>query len=224
MPRRALIEKRPLLLASFVAAVAFYLLRLSEVPGLWLIVLKGAAVALLAAYALLHRAGADERYLAGMMAIAAVGDVAMEIAVGVGAFVFFLYHVTAISLYLRHPREHGTPTPKATAAAMLVLTPLLFWLFPADRAVAWPAALYGLALGGMAACAWMSAFPRYRVGVGAALFLVADLLLAAGMGPLTGAALPDALVWPLYYGGQFLITIGVIQTLRKRHDDVVTVV
>jgi uncharacterized membrane protein YhhN len=82
--------------------------------------------------------------------------------------------------------------------------------------------LYGLALGGMAACAWMSAFPRYRVGVGAALFLASNLLLIADMGPLTGAALPDALVWPLYYGGQFLITVGVVQTLRKRRDDVIT--
>jgi hypothetical protein len=222
MPRRALIEKRPLLLASLAAAVAFYLLRFSEVPGLWLILIKGAAVGLLAAYALLHRAGADGRYLAGMMAIAAVGDMAMEVAVGAGAFVFFLYHVTAISLYLRHPREHGTPSQKAAAVAMLMLTPLLFWLLPAERALAWLAALYGLALGGMAACAWMSAFPRYRVGVGAALFLASNLLLIADMGPLTGAALPDALVWPLYYGGQFLITVGVVQTLRKRRDDVIT--
>ena len=97
----------------------------------------------------------------------------------------------------------------------MLLTPVLAWLLPADRAGAWSTALYGLALGAMAACAWMSAFPRYRVGIGAALFLASDLLLIAGTGPLMGDALPDVLVWPLYYVGQFLIAVGVVQTLRR---------
>jgi hypothetical protein len=30
-----------------------------------------------------------------------------------------------------------------------------------------------------------------------------------------GEALPDVLVWPLYYVGQFLIAVGVVQTLRR---------
>jgi uncharacterized membrane protein YhhN len=67
----------------------------------------------------------------------------------------------------------------------------------------------------MAACAWMSAFSRYRVGIGAALFLASDLLVIAGLGPLMGQQLPDVLAWPLYYIGQLLITVGVVQTLRR---------
>jgi hypothetical protein len=31
-----------------------------------------------------------------------------------------------------------------------------------------------------------------------------------------GDSLPDALVWPLYYLGQFLVTVGVVQTLRRQ--------
>ena len=62
----------------------------------------------------------------------------------------------------------------------------------------------------------MSAFPRYRVGIGAVLFLASDLLLIAGRGPLEGQALPDALIWPLYYAGQFLIAVGAVQTFNRR--------
>jgi uncharacterized membrane protein YhhN len=216
MPRRALIEKRPWLVASVVAALTYYALRVSTVPELWLIPLKGSACALLALYVLLQGAGRDSRFPAAMMGIAATGDMAIEIDRTTGALLFFLYHVIAISLYLRHPREHPASTQKAAAVAMLLLTPMLAWLLPADRTTAWPTALYGLALGGMAACAWMSAFPRYRVGIGAALFLASDLLLIAGWGPLMGLGLAEALVWPLYYLGQFLITVGVVETLRRR--------
>jgi len=216
MPRQALIEKRPLLVASIAAAIACYVLRLSTLPELWLIPLKGLPCALLALYALSSTAAGDRRWLAGMMGLAALGDMVLEIDFRSGALLFFTYHVLAMALYLQHPREHATATQKAAAVAMLLLTPLLAWLLPADRAMAWPTGLYGLALGGMAACAWMSAFPRYRVGIGAALFLASDLLLIAGRGPLMGDSLPDTLVWPMYYVGQFLITVGAVHTLRRR--------
>lgn len=215
MPRRALIEKRPFLVASLAAAIAYYLLRLSTLPEMWLILLKGLPCSLLALYGRLNCSRRDGRLLALMMTVAALGDIAIEIDFGAGAMLFFLYHVLAISLYLKHPREHRTSTQRAAALAMLLLTPLLAWLLPADRTMAWPTAIYGLALGGMAACAWMSAFPRYRVGIGAVLFLTSDLLLIASRGPLMGQTLPDALVWPLYYVGQFLITVGVVQTFRR---------
>ena len=132
-----------------------------------------------------------------------------------GAIFFFGYHMIAIALYLRHPREAASGSQKTAAVAMLLATPAIFWLLPADRAMAWPTALYGLALGGMAACAWLSAFSRYRVGVGAVLFLVSDLLIVAGMGPLMGERLHQWLIWPLYYLGQLLICLGVIDRLRR---------
>ena len=216
MAKGALIEKRPLLLASLAAAIAFCALRLTRVPELWLLALPGAATGLLGLYAVLQHAGRDSRHLAAMMAVAAVRDVAFQIDLAVSALVFFVYHLLAISLYLRHPREHATATQKAAALAMLLLTPALAWLLPADRTLASPLALYGLALGGMASCAWMSGFPRYRVGIGAVLVLASNLLVIAGLGPWMGAPLPDALAWPLYYVGQLLIAIGVVQTLRSR--------
>jgi uncharacterized membrane protein YhhN len=207
--------------ASIVAAVAYLVLPRSIIPELWLILLRGAACALLALYAL-FQSGRDGRLLVAIMAIAALGDLAIAIDLGLGGILFFIYLVVAISLYLRHPREHATSSQKKAAVLLLFLTPVVAWLLPTDRAAAWSVGLYGLALGGMAACAWMSAFPRYRVGIGAVLFLASDLLLIAGMGPLAGKWLASELVWPLYYAGQFLITVGVVETLRKRHDDVIT--
>jgi len=214
MARHALIEKRPYLLASIAAGIAFYVLRLTAMPEIWLIPVKGAACGLLALYALLHGQGRDGKLLAAMMALAALGDMAIEIERGAAALLFFAYHVTAIALYLGHPREHPTGTQKAAAVAMLLLTPLVAWLLPADRADAIPTALYGLALGGMAACAWMSSFPRYRVGIGAVLFMASDILIFADSGPLMGDPLPQLLIWPLYYLGQFLITVGVVRRVR----------
>ena len=216
MPKRALIEKSPWLLASLAAAIGFCVLRLTPVPGLWSIPLPGAATGFLALYALLQFAGRDSRHLAAMMAVAAVRDVVLQFDLAISALVFFVYHLLAIALYLRHAREHPTASQKATAVAMLLLTPVLAWLLPADRTLEPAVALYGLALGGMASCAWMSAFPRYRVGIGAVLLLSSDLLVIGGLGPLMGQQLPDVLAWPIYYVGQLLITVGVVQTLRSR--------
>lgn len=222
MAKRSLIEKWPWLLASLAAAIAFCALRLTPVPELWLIPLPGAATGFLALYALLQHRGRDGRYLAAMMAVAAVRDVVFQVDLAVSALVFFVYHVLAIAFYLRHPRDFAAATQKAAALAMLLLTPVIAWLLPADRALAPPVALYGLALGGMASCAWMSAFSRYRVGIGAALLLASDLLVIAGLGPLMGQPLPAALAWPLYYVGQLLIAVGVVQTLRNDRTDVIT--
>ena len=216
MPRRTLAEKRPLLLASMAAALAYFALRQSPVvPEMWLIPLKGAAVGLLAFYAFVRFRDADARILGAMFVLASLGDMAIEIDQMAGAILFFGYHMVAIGLYLRHPRENPRASQKAAAVAMLLLTPAIFWLLPADRADAWPTALYGLALGGMAACAWLSAFSRYRVGIGAVLFLVSDLLIVAGMGPLMGERLHQWLIWPLYYLGQLLICLGVVERLRR---------
>ena len=216
MPGRALAEKRPILLASMAAALGYFLLRQSPlVPEMWLLPLKGSAVGLLALYAFVRFREADARILGAMFVVAALGDMAIEWRPMAGAILFFGYHMLAIGLYLRHPREKLTNSQKTAALAMLLLTPAIFWLLPAERGDAWPAALYGLALGGMAACAWLSAFSRYRVGVGAVLFLISDLLIVAGMGPLMGEPLHQWLIWPLYYVGQLLICLGVVDRLRR---------
>ncbi len=150
------------------------------------------------------------------MALGALGDVLIEIDTGAGGAAFFAAHVIAMWLYSRHRRAAVMPSQKLAAVALLIATPVISYLLPADRSAALPVALYGLALGGMAGMAWTSAFPRYRVGVGALLFVASDLLIFAQMGPLAESSLPGLTIWPLYYFGQFLICTGVVRWLRGR--------
>lgn len=219
MSRRALAEKRPLLLLSVLAALAFYYLRFTGFPELYLMAVKGTAVGSLALYAFLRHSGPDVRLLGWALAAAAAGDVAMELDTEIGGLIFLLFHLFAITLFRRHRRPQMTTSQSWVVGVTFCLTPLIAWVLPADRAGSWQVALYGVALGAMAASAWGSAFPRYRVGAGAMLFLFSDLLIFAGMGPLEGHFLPKYMIWPLYYLGVLLIATGVIDAVRKKEPE-----
>ena len=188
MPKRALAEKRPILLASLAASLAFFALRQSPVvPEMFLIPLKGAAVGLLALYAAWRGTGRDAVLLAFAFVLAALGDIGMEIDRGAGAILFVGYHAVMIALYLRHPREALAPSQKALAVAMLVLTPLLFWLLPAERSEALPTAIYGLVV--TAAAARVAApvlvdVTSILLMLSAGLWVLAFLGFAAAYGPM----------------------------------------
>lgn len=215
MHKRALVEHRPWLLASIAAAIAFYVLRDQPMPDIWRALVKGSAVLALAVYALRRTPAGDGLLLALAMGLSAMGDVGIEFSFELGGAAFFLSHLAAMSLYLRNPRVTPGASQKALAVALLLGTPLISWLLTAE----WGIALYALALGGMASTAWMSRFPRYRVGVGAVLFVVSDLLIFSRLSPFALEPLPSLAIWPLYYAGQLLIATGVIQTLRADHDE-----
>lgn len=214
MPGRALVEHRPWLMASLIAAIAFYALRDDPLGGAYLMAIKGAAVGFLALYALRRAPGPDGRILALVMAIAAAGDIGVELTFEAGGALFLLSHMVAVLLYARNRRGHPEPTQLALAATLLVATPAIAWWLTADLAVT----LYALVLGTMAAAAWCSRFTRYRVGAGAILFVASDLLIFAGMSYAPGNPVGYWLIWPLYYFGQFLIATGVVQQLRADHQ------
>lgn len=214
MPKRALIDKRPWLLASLVAGTSYWLAAKGHVPGMWLILWKGAGVALLAAYAWAHHPSRHARMIAGVMALGAIGDMVLEVNFTGGAVAFLLGHLLAIALYMGFRRDLPSLSQKATAVITLLLVPLIAYELSGRGDVA----LYALSLSGMAAAAWTSSFPRYRVGIGAMMFVASDLLIFGRMGPLAESPLPGLLIWPLYYFGQFLICTGVIATLRRRGE------
>jgi uncharacterized membrane protein YhhN len=205
-----LYEKRPFLVASLAAAIAYYFMSDDEIGGLYLIALKGCGVGLLAIYAATRHKSIDARILVAVMALGALGDMLLELSFTWGGAAFFIGHLTALWLYVRNPRPRTTPTQKAAAIALFVMVPITALLLTRDSALT----LYATGLGTMAAAAWASRFPRYRVGLGALLFVLSDLLLFARTDGLAQQA-ADLLVWPTYYFGQFLICTGVIQTLRK---------
>jgi uncharacterized membrane protein YhhN len=217
MPKRALVDKRPWLLASLLAGISYYFIRHGNVPDIYEWAWKGAGVALLAVYALARHKGADSRQIAAVMAFGALGDVLIELVLEWGAIAFLIGHLIAIHLYWRHRRESLSFSQKLTGLALLVLVPLVAFLIPTDRSAAPGIALYSAGLGAMAAAAWTSSFPRYRVGIGAVMFVISDLLIFARMGALGQSPLPDLLIWPLYYFGQFLICTGVVGELKRRN-------
>lgn len=212
MPQRALIDKRPWLVASLIAAISYYFLRGDTLPDIYEWALKGTGVALLAAYALSRHKGADSRAIAAVMGFGALGDVLIELQLEWGAAAFLVGHLIAIHLYLRHRRSALEASQKVLGLTLMVLTPLISWKLTGSALVA----VYALGLGAMAGAAWTSSFPRYRVGIGAVLFVASDLLIFARMGAMQQSPLPDLLIWPLYYFGQFLIATGVVGELRRR--------
>lgn len=217
MPRaksRALIDHRPWLLASLAASISYFFARDNDLPGDILILWKGAAVACLAVYAARRAKSTDGWMLALVLALGALGDMALELDMIAGGALFALGHLVAIGLFLRNPRERRTGSQWLAAAALLIGTPVVAALViqPDGR---WPmAAVYAAIVGAMAASAWVSRFPRYRVGVGAVLFVISDLLIFAREGQHVPEILTWWTIWPLYYAGQLLIATGVVRTLR----------
>lgn len=215
MAKQALIEQRPWLLASITAATAFYFLSDNPVfEGTWGLLAKGASVGLLVIYVQLrvspgkHRS--DGFLLATTLALAAAGDVAIELDFVTGGALFAAAHVVAVGLYLRNRHKRPSPTQKLIGAALLIGTPLVSYLLSGAGQIA----IYAAFLGAMASAAWMSHYPRYRVGTGAVLFVVSDWFIFARMGPFDLTPLPDLLIWPLYYIGQVMIATGIVQCLR----------
>jgi YhhN family len=215
MAKRALIEQRPWLLASIVAATAFYFLRDNPVgEGTWGLLAKGASVGLLAIYAVLRtprgRHRADGLLLALVLALASAGDVAIELDLLTGGAFFAAAHCVAVVLYLRNRHARPSPTQTLIGLTLLIATPAVSYLLSGQAEVA----IYAAFLGLMASAAWMSHYPRYRVGTGAVLFVVSDWLIFARLGTFDLAPLPDLLIWPLYYIGQVMIATGIVQCLR----------
>ncbi|MCR2833790.1 lysoplasmalogenase [Parerythrobacter lacustris] len=220
MSRHALAEHRPWLLASLAASLAYYVVTRGWMPGapmpeLYLAILKGAGVGILAVFAWVRHPETDAKIIALVMALGALGDALLDLFFQVGAGFFLLGHLVACVFYVRHRRSSYRFSQVGAAFAILVMTPTVSWLLTRDPLVL----LYSVGLGAMAATAWASRFSRYRVGLGAVLFVISDWLIFARLGIADAGLIADWLVWPIYYSGQFLIATGVIQTLRSDMAD-----
>lgn len=213
-----LAHKRPWLLASLVAGISFPAtwLLLPLDGGLFAIIWKMAAVGLLVPFALRRHHEGEFILLAIMLAFYALGDGLLELDLFAGGLAFAIGHVVAIYIYFRHRRVKPVFSQKLLAATLLILPPIIAAMLPDTREEAVQMGSYGVILSIMAAMAWSSNFPRYRVGTGAVMFVISDLLIAGRLGPLAGSDIVDIAIWYLYYFGVFLIATGVAQTLVKR--------
>lgn len=205
---------RAIFAASLVGGVTYYFSHRTGVDGAALAAWKGTGVGFLALWCAMQARGRDGWLIAGVMAFGAIGDVLLEThGLTVGAVAFLVGHVLAITLYLRNPRLQLTGSQRLLGALVVPLSVLIAVLsVPAKDAPG--IAVYTAFVAAMAASAWVSRFPRYRVGIGAMMFLASDLLIFARMGPMAASPVPGLLIWPLYFAGQVLIAYGVVRTLR----------
>lgn len=213
-----LAHKRPWLLVSLLAGLSFpatWLLLPFE-GNLFAIIWKMAAVGLLVPFALRRHHEGEFVWLAIMLAFYALGDGLIELSMIYGAIAFAAGHVVGIALYFRHRRVGAAFSQKLLAVTILLLTPVIAYALPGNPEEGLQVAAYSVILAAMAAMAWSSNFPRYRVGTGAVLFVISDLLIFARLGPLADSTLTSIAIWYLYYFGVFLIATGIAQTLVKR--------
>ncbi|MGB7408877.1 MAG: lysoplasmalogenase family protein [Pontixanthobacter sp.] len=211
MAARALIEHRPWLVGALSAAIAYYSLRSGSHNEWAILVLKGCAVGCLAAYAWRRGRGFNASLLTAVMVCAAIADMVVEKDLISGGGVFLISNSLAIILYLRNRRNVLAGSQKLAAAMMVLFIPIIAWLLTQNIGVT----LYSIILGAMAGAAWTSVFSRYRVGIGAVLFVISDLLIFWNFGSDAGEAAAGLFVWPCYFVGQLLIATAIVQQSRK---------
>jgi len=213
-----LAHKRPWLLASLLAGLSFPAtwLFLPLEGSLYALIWKMAAVGFLVPFALRRHHEGEFVFLALMLALYALGDGLIGLSMVAGAVSFAAGHLVAIAIYFRHRRVGAVFSQRLLAACLFLLTPVIAYFLPGNSEEGLQFAGYSTILGAMAAMAWSSNFPGYRVGVGAFFLVISDLLIAARLGPLANSEITSIAIWYLYYFGVLMIAIGIAQTLVKR--------
>ena len=210
-----------LAVAAFCALVAVWAVGDLPARSLLLYSFKPAATALLVAVALLGlRAGPSARYAGGVaagLAASLVGDVLLMLPGDLflpGLLAFLIVHLCYLTAFTTGVRLAARPLPFMAYGAVGAAVLAALWRSASPRVAL---VVYGLALCGMAAQAWV----RWRVlgtaasrlgAFGAAVFVVSDGLLSIDRfrGPLSGAG-----VWVLatYYLAQSLIAASTVGAL-----------
>ena len=204
---------------SIAISGAYMLLWGQSLPDALLVTLKGLPVGLLAVDAACRARSIDGWLLTAVLALGAAGDILLEIVFEIGAAAFALGHLVAALLYLRNRRPLTTTSFAVRWLPLLILPAAVVaprLLLGAGHPTLSSFTLYAAIIALMVTTALYSCFPRRLTGLGALLFLLSDLLIAARMGPhLNGSErqIASYAIWTLYYLGQLLIYLGVSRGL-----------
>lgn len=204
------------LLAAVIGGTSYVLAWGMNLPPAWDLAWKGTGVGFLAVFAALRARSLDGWLLTAVMTFGMLGDVLLGVNFIVGALAFLLGHLVAIGLYLRNRRPALTRSQLFLAVVLVPATVAIAFLLPTERAEAPGIALYATGLSAMAACAWISRFPRLWTGLGAVMFVVSDLLIFARMGRIEPGFTVGLAVWGLYFAGQTMICLGVSGRLAEK--------
>ncbi|WP_415954110.1 lysoplasmalogenase [Streptomyces sp. KLOTTS4A1] len=203
------------LLWAFAAAVTGDLVSLLAGWDLGHLLFKPLLMPLLLAYAALRKA---PRLLLAALFFGWVGDVCLmfdaEAAFLAGMGGFAAGHVCYLVLFARRGTPHAYVVPlAATYALVLTLTLVLMWGdLPGDLRI--PVAAYSLLLTAMA----LRAAARFGLvaGIGGALFLLSDTLIATGVAEWPQLPRPDFWIMLTYAAAQALLVKGVLDGLTRR--------
>lgn len=161
--------------------------------------------------------GAPGWILAGL-ALGALGDFALSrpglrwFLTGMAAFA--AGHLAYVIAFLTD--FGGVSLPRLTGLALIcgliaLVASTESWLAPHAGALRWPVRGYAVVIGMMAVTAVLLPPGREMLQLGAAAFLLSDVILSIRLFRLTGAKarlLASLALWPLYWGGQALILLG----------------
>lgn len=216
---------RAALLAAFALAAAVDLVSLAVGLDPGHTVAKPLLMPLLAAYALTSGA---PRLLVAALLCGWGGDVLLlsdaDPAFLAGMACFAAGHVCYLALFKGYGRGYGGPRARvgviapAYATALAVTVVALWPDLPAELRV--PVAGYSVLLTAMA-CASAVRFGPVA-GLGGALFLLSDTLIATGVADWPQLPRPDLWIMLTYIAAQFLLVTGVARALEARPGPVTT--
>ena len=206
-----LAHKRPFLLLSLMLGLGYAVTPWLPVPGIAVLLWKGSAIGSLALYALHHHHRGDYALTGLALIFAALAIMFTEADMFAGALTGVVAAIALSMLFLRYRRTLLSHSQIALALALSLIFPAIIWLISADALIAG----FALIMGIMAALGWTSAFPRYRAGAGTLIVAVISSAIAAS--PALSAS-PEryAASWLALYFGHFLLSVGIVQSLRTR--------
>jgi len=199
-----------------------YFLSLPLEPYAGIVVVKGAAVFLLALIAWRQLKSTNGRLLALGLLISSVGDVFLRID-GVGLFVqglasFLIAHLCYVAIFVRLT---GRPLSLSGLKKISIVLLLIYgvalagWLVPHLGAYTAPVMVYAVAITAMGVTSVMAGFSRPWVALGAVLFILSDSAIAIDKFLFSVEGI-GYFIWPSYYIGQLLIMTGIISAARQR--------
>lgn len=197
------------LLGLFALLAAAHLGALLADAGTLVHLTKPALMPVLAAYALLR--GGPRRLVAALLCGCA-GDVTLQLGgdtaflAGMGCFA--AGHLCCLTLFARSGRPRTGPWVAAGYGAVWLGGTAALWpgLDPGLRV---PVAAYGLLLTAMALGA------RPWTGLGGALFLLSDGLIAAGLAGWPQPPVPQFWIMATYLAAQYLLTAGLLRRAAR---------
>lgn len=182
---------------------------LASLPKPLIVATKGLFSALLAMSVFAARKGSASNMVGAALAISAVGDM-MLVTIGsaAGGLAFAVAHLLAGYAYAKNRSDNNSATLWlfAIAVPLFAVVSSYLALRGSDQNILM--SLFPLISASMAALAILSRFPLWLSGLGAAIFVVSDVLFLADLGILRHSGEWGFLTWASYAVGYAMVARG----------------